>query len=212
MKRLLSMQFAIALLLTVSLGAAQSGSSLADAAMRGDKAAVGDADQAGRRCRRGAGRRHDRAALGRRARRRRNGGAAGLCRRQRVGRDAHRPLHAAPPRRQVGQCGSGQGADQGRRRRQREVESERRDADAPGGADRQRRDDQPAGGRQGRHQRARSGMGTDAADFRGVGEPRRGDHGAAEARRRCERVEQDHRRDEAERARSRRRRSPAQGD
>jgi ankyrin repeat protein len=40
MKRLLSVQFAIGLLLTVSLGAAQSASPLADAAMRGDKAAV----------------------------------------------------------------------------------------------------------------------------------------------------------------------------
>ena len=40
MKRLLSVQFAIAVMLTVSLGAAQSGSALADAAMRGDKTAV----------------------------------------------------------------------------------------------------------------------------------------------------------------------------
>ena len=40
MKRLLSLQFAIGLLLTVSLGAAQSGSALADAAMRGDKDGV----------------------------------------------------------------------------------------------------------------------------------------------------------------------------
>ena len=40
MKRLLSVQFAIGLLLTASLGAAQSGSPLADAAMRGDKTTV----------------------------------------------------------------------------------------------------------------------------------------------------------------------------
>src|SRR4249920_1145541 len=40
MKRLLSVQFVVAALLTVSLGAAQSGSALTDAAMRGDKAAV----------------------------------------------------------------------------------------------------------------------------------------------------------------------------
>ena len=40
MKRLLSLQFVVAALLTVSLGAAQSGSPLADAAMRGDKVAV----------------------------------------------------------------------------------------------------------------------------------------------------------------------------
>src|SRR6185436_12243032 len=40
MKSLLSIQFVVAALLTVSLGAAQSGSPLADAAMRGDKAAV----------------------------------------------------------------------------------------------------------------------------------------------------------------------------
>jgi ankyrin repeat protein len=40
MKRLLSVQFLVATLLTVSLGAAQSGSALTDAAMRGDKAAV----------------------------------------------------------------------------------------------------------------------------------------------------------------------------
>ena len=40
MKRLLSAQFGIALLLTVTLGAAQSASPAADAAMRGDKAAV----------------------------------------------------------------------------------------------------------------------------------------------------------------------------
>ena len=40
MKRLLSVQFLIAALLTVSLGAAQSSSPLTDAAMRGDKAAV----------------------------------------------------------------------------------------------------------------------------------------------------------------------------
>jgi len=40
MKRLLSIQFATALALTVSLGAAQSNSPLADAAMRGDKAAI----------------------------------------------------------------------------------------------------------------------------------------------------------------------------
>jgi ankyrin repeat protein len=40
MKRLLSVQFLVAGLLTVSLGAAQSGSALTDAAMRGDKAAV----------------------------------------------------------------------------------------------------------------------------------------------------------------------------
>jgi len=40
MKRLLSVQFLVAALLTVSLGAAQSGSALTDAAMRGDKTAV----------------------------------------------------------------------------------------------------------------------------------------------------------------------------
>jgi ankyrin repeat protein len=40
MKRLLSVHFLVAGLLTVSLGAAQSGSALTDAAMRGDKAAV----------------------------------------------------------------------------------------------------------------------------------------------------------------------------
>jgi ankyrin repeat protein len=40
MKRLLSIQFAIAVVLTVSLGAAQSATPLVDAAMRGDKAAV----------------------------------------------------------------------------------------------------------------------------------------------------------------------------
>ena len=40
MKRLLSVQFAIAVMLTVSLGAAQSSPGLVDAAMRGDKAAV----------------------------------------------------------------------------------------------------------------------------------------------------------------------------
>ena len=40
MKRLLTTQFGIALLLTVTLGAAQSASPIADAAMRGDKAAV----------------------------------------------------------------------------------------------------------------------------------------------------------------------------
>jgi ankyrin repeat protein len=40
MKRLLSVQFAIAVLLTVSLGAAQSATPLVDAAMRGDKTAV----------------------------------------------------------------------------------------------------------------------------------------------------------------------------
>lgn len=40
MKRLLSVQFLVVGLLTVSLGAAQSGSALTDAAMRGDKAAV----------------------------------------------------------------------------------------------------------------------------------------------------------------------------
>jgi uncharacterized protein len=40
MKRLLSVQFLVAGLLTVSLGAAQSGSALTDAAMRGDKATV----------------------------------------------------------------------------------------------------------------------------------------------------------------------------
>ena len=40
MKRLLTTQFGIALLLTVTLGAAQSASPAADAAMRGDKAAV----------------------------------------------------------------------------------------------------------------------------------------------------------------------------
>ena len=40
MKRLLSLQFVVAALLTVSLGAAQTTSPLADAAMRGDKAAV----------------------------------------------------------------------------------------------------------------------------------------------------------------------------
>jgi uncharacterized protein len=40
MKRLISMQFAIALLLTISLGAAQSSPALVDAAMRGDKTAV----------------------------------------------------------------------------------------------------------------------------------------------------------------------------
>jgi ankyrin repeat protein len=40
MKRLLSFQFALGLILTVSLGAAQSGSPLADAAMRGDKTAI----------------------------------------------------------------------------------------------------------------------------------------------------------------------------
>ncbi len=40
MKRLLSVQFAIAVLLTVSLGAAQTATPLVDAAMRGDKATV----------------------------------------------------------------------------------------------------------------------------------------------------------------------------
>ena len=40
MKRLLSFQFAIALILTASLGAVQSGTPMADAAMRGDKATV----------------------------------------------------------------------------------------------------------------------------------------------------------------------------
>ena len=40
MKRLLSIQFATALALTVSLGAAQSTAPLADAAMRGDKTAI----------------------------------------------------------------------------------------------------------------------------------------------------------------------------
>src|SRR5688572_8521169 len=40
MKRLLSLQFIVAALLTVSLGAAQSATPLTEAAMRGDKAAV----------------------------------------------------------------------------------------------------------------------------------------------------------------------------
>ena len=103
-------------------------------------------------------------------------------------------------------------ADQGRRRRQREVEPERRHGAAPGRAGRQRRRDQPAGRRQGRRQRARSRVGTDAADLRGLGEPRRSDHRVDQARRRPESVEQDHRRHQAGSAGSRGRRTPAQGD
>ena len=87
-----------------------------------------------------AGRRHDRAALGRRARRRRAGRHAALRRRQHRRGDAHRPVHAAAPRRQGRQRRRRQGAAQGRRRRRtRSSTNSGATAAAPGGRVRQRR-------------------------------------------------------------------------
>ena len=184
MKRQSSFVLVIALVMTAALGAQQTG---VNRGRRG-RARRQDGDprpaEAGRRRQRRAGRRHERAALGRRTRRRRARRPAGLRRRQHRRGDAHRPVHAAPSRRQDGQSRGGESADQGGRRRQCEVESERRHADAPGRAGRQRRRDQPAGRRQGRRQRPRSRVGTDAADFRGIREPRRSDHHVDQARRR----------------------------
>ena len=54
-----------ALVLSVAVGAGQSKSAVADAAMNGDRAAVRGAARERRRRQRGARRRHDRAALGR---------------------------------------------------------------------------------------------------------------------------------------------------
>ena len=71
-----------AAVLTASLGAAQSASPLADAAMRGDKAAVQTLLKQGADVNAAQGDGMTRAALGRRARRRRAGRDAGLRRRQ----------------------------------------------------------------------------------------------------------------------------------
>ena len=168
----------------MSLGAAQSSSPLADAAMRGDKAAVSTLIKQGVDV--GAAQGDGMTALHWAAER---GDAemaemlvyagANVSAVTRIG--LYTPLHLAA---KAGNAAVAKVLDQGRRRRQRQVEPERLDADAPGGAVGQRRRDQPAGRREGRRQRARSRMGTDAADLRGLRESRRGGDRVDQARRR----------------------------
>ncbi len=118
-----------------------------------------------------------------------------------VGRDAHRPVHAAAPREPGGQRGRRRGAAQGGRGRR---SAARRPPASPplhlaaaaGNADvvkllldaRRRR------------QREGIRVGPDAADVRGGAEPRRRDQGAARARRRSEDHDQDHRHRQAGRS------------
>ena len=185
------------------------GSPVADAAMHGDRDAVRALLKQGADVNARAGRRHDGAALGRRARRRRAGGDARLRRRQRRRGDAHRPVHAAPPR----------------RRRPAARRSCRR-CSRPA---RRRRDARPTSGVTPLHLAAASGnadvvtrlldarrrrerqgsrVGPDAADLRGGAEPRRGDQArcsrAAPTRTIATKIDR-HR--QAERARSRGRRA-----
>ena len=100
-----------------------------------------------------------------------------------VGRHAHRPVHAAAPRRPQRQRGRRQGAAQRRRGPVRADAHQRRDAAAPGGRSRQRRrrDGAPRQGR--RRQREGIRVGPDAAHLRRRVEPRGRDQAARPARR-----------------------------
>ena len=182
MKRLLTV--GVALAMTAWLGAAPSPSAVADAAMKGDRDAVrallkqgADVSAAkgdGMTALHFAAERGD-AATDR---------DAGLCRRQRRGGDAHRPVHAAAPRQPHRQRGGRRGAGQGRRQRLREDDHQRRHAAAPRRRVRQRRGRHAAARSRRRRRREGIRVGPDAADVRRRREPRRGDPRAARARRR----------------------------